>query len=127
MKKSVRLSFLKGDWIAVGIVLFCALGIFVLFIPKNPHEQEAVIQIYQDNILVKECALDTEDSFVLEGAYSNTITITDRRVAITESNCPGMDCVHSGFINSMGRSIVCLPNKVEIRIVGESEVDFVVR
>ena len=127
MKKSVRLSFLKGDWIAVGIVLFCALGIFVLFIPGNTHEQEAVIQIYQDNILVKECALDTEDSFVLEGAYSNTITITDRRVAITESNCPGMDCVHSGFINSMGRSIVCLPNKVEIRIVGESEVDFVVR
>ena len=48
-------------------------------------------------------------------------------IAITGSDCPGEDCVHSGWIKASGRSIVCLPNKVEIRIVGQSDdVDFVV-
>jgi len=45
---------------------------------------------------------------------------------IAESTCPGNDCVHSGKIHSAGRSIVCLPNRVEIRITGESDVDYVV-
>ncbi|MBQ8917117.1 MAG: NusG domain II-containing protein, partial [Oscillospiraceae bacterium] len=48
------------------------------------------------------------------------------RACIAQSTCPGEDCVHSGWISSPGRSVVCLPNRVEIRITGSSEVDFVV-
>ena len=127
MSKSVRLSFLKSDWIAVSIVVCLALSTFLLYVPDNADKQGAVVQIYRDNVLVRECNLETEESFVLEGAYSNIVTVKDGKIAITESNCPGADCVHSGYVGTVGRSIVCLPNKVEIRIVGEGEVDMVVR
>ena len=57
----------------------------------------------------------------------NFIAVSDGAIAFTHSNCPGQDCVHSGSIHSTGRSLVCLPNRVEIRVVsGGSDVDFVV-
>ena len=55
------------------------------------------------------------------------ITVSQGKVSITSSDCPGMDCVHSGAISASGRSLVCLPNGVEVRIVGRTDdVDFVV-
>ena len=58
---------------------------------------------------------------------ANTITVCDGKISFSDSDCPGQDCVHSGSIGSTGRSLVCLPNAVEIRVVsGESDVDFVV-
>ena len=126
MAASMRLSFQKGDWIAIALVIVLIGVSTVGFWPKK-QEQNAMIQIYQNNELIRECSLDAEETISVEGTYHNTIQIQDGKVAITESDCPGEDCVHSGWINSMGRSIVCLPNRVEIRITGEAEVDFVVR
>ena len=66
---------------------------------------------------------------LIENSYTNKVMVKDKKVAIVESDCPGMDCVHSGWISGKGRSLVCLPNRVEIRVEGEmeSEVDFIVR
>ena len=61
------------------------------------------------------------------GAYINRVEVRDGRIAIVDSDCPGEDCVHSGWISRPGRSIVCLPNRLEIRVTGTSDVDFVVR
>ena len=71
--------------------------------------------------------LNTDAEFEVSGEYVNRIVVRDGRVCIEDSDCPGSDCVHSGWIDKGGRSIVCLPNRVEIRISGESDVDFVVK
>ena len=66
-------------------------------------------------------------SFEVTGKYTNLIIVENGSIAITASDCPGEDCVHSGAITAPGRSIVCLPNGVEVRVVGQSaDVDFVV-
>ena len=83
--------------------------------------------IYQEGKLIQELSLDHDTEFVIEGDYENVVTVKDGKAAITKSDCPGTDCVHSGWIHEAGRSIVCLPNRVELRIEGASEVDFVVR
>ena len=83
--------------------------------------------IYQDGSLIRELSLGTDTEVVIGGDYENVVTIKDGKAAITRSDCPVTDCVHSGWIHEAGRSIVCLPNRVELRIEGVSEVDFVVR
>lgn len=128
MNKSLKLSFQKGDWVAVVLVILLMGLTAGLFLPKSTASEKKIIQIFQDNQLIKECSPDREESFWVEGTYRNQIVISAGSVSVAESNCPGGDCVHSGRISDAGRSIVCLPNKVEIRIVGaEDEVDFVVR
>lgn len=122
----MRLAFQKGDLLAIGAVILLAVLVFVLFLPKE-NRGAAYAEIYQDGELLKTVPLDEDQEFVLTGKYHNTVTVRDGQIAVTDSDCPGTDCVSCGWIGSSGRSIVCLPNGIEIRVVSESgDVDFVV-
>lgn len=126
-KNGMKLTFCKGDLLAIALVAVMAILVSVLFWTNVGTEEGSVLIVYQEGEVIKELSLDVDTEFVVEGAYTNKIVVKDGKVSITESDCPGNDCVHSGAIHEGGRSIVCLPNRVELRIEGASEVDFVVR
>ena len=126
MTKQTYLRFRKGDILAVALVVLLAAAVAVCFLPKG-DSGPVQAEIYQDGSLVRTLSLDTDTSFEITGTYTNTVTVENGSIAITASDCPGEDCVHSGAIHSSGRSVVCLPNGVEVRVVGQtSVVDFVV-
>lgn len=122
----MRLRFQKGDYLAVAVTLLLAAVVFLAFLPRETGDTP-MAEIYLDGTLVCRVSLDTAAEFSVTGDYMNTVTVRDGKIAVTESDCPGGDCVHSGWIGTSGRSIVCLPNRMEIRIVSApGDVDFVV-
>ena len=122
----MRLRFQKEDILAVAVPLVLAVVFFCAFLPGKAQEALKA-EIYLDGRLVKTVSLREEQSFVLEGDWRNTVSVKDGRICVSHSDCPGEDCVHSGWIGSAGRSIVCLPNRMEIRIPGDrGDVDFIV-
>lgn len=124
--KPEHLRFRKGDLLAVALVSVLAVFVILCFLPQR-GTQGVQAQIYQNGELVKTLSLEEETVFEIAGKYTNVITVQKGKIAITASDCPGEDCVHSGAIQSSGRSIVCLPNAVEVRVVAQtSDVDFVV-
>ena len=126
MAKQENLRFRKGDFLAIAAVVLLAVFVAVCFLPKDASIA-VMAEVYQGGELVRTLSLDEDMAFEIGGKYTNTITVRNGEIAITESDCPGEDCVHSGAIHSSGRSIVCLPNAVEVRVVYEaSDVDFVV-
>ena len=127
MKNTLRLAFRKGDVLAILLVLLLAAGTTWAFVPKDSSQPARTVQVYQDARLVAELPLDADQTLQISGEYENTLRIQGGRAAIVQSDCPGADCVHSGWIDSAARSIVCLPNRVEIRITAQTDVDFVVR
>ena len=128
MQYDMRLNFKRGDLLAFALVLLMAAAVFLCFLPLNRDEAGGTVEIYQDGELVKSCLLTQNAEVEIAGEYTNTVSISDGRAAITQSNCPGEDCMHSGWISAAGRSIVCLPNRVEVRITGATDdVDFAVR
>lgn len=123
MQKS--LQFRKADIFAIALVLALAVLTFLCFLPGK--DDAAAVQVYQNGTLVQTLPLDQDTELIITGQYTNTITVQDGKVAITCSDCPGEDCVNSGWLHSSGRSIVCLPNALELRVVAQSgDVDFVV-
>jgi hypothetical protein len=114
-----------GDLFAIGAVLLLAAVCFLAFLPRG-GEGDAVAQIYQNGQLLMTVALDRPDQFPVQGDYCNTVTVKDGAIAITASDCPGSDCVHSGWAQEAGRAIICLPNRMEIRLTGSSGVDAIV-
>ena len=127
MNKNLRLKMQKGDLISVIAVCVLIVLSFAVFMPKEEKDAQTV-QIFQNGNLIKEVPLNKDAGFVIEGDYANIVTIENGAVSITKSTCPGADCVHTGSIKTMGKSIVCLPNRVEIRLVGApTDIDFTVR
>ena len=122
----MRLHFQKGDVIAIAATLLLALSVFLAFLP-GAAAPGAMAKIYLDGTLLRTVSLDVSQKFDVTAEYRNTISVREGKIAVTESDCPGGDCMHSGWVGSSGRSIVCLPNRLEIRIIsGSGGVDFVV-
>ena len=127
MKRNLKLTPRKGDILAVIFVILMMVCTGMMFLPRTGNGESAVVQIWQDGKLTDQLSLENDARIEVKGKYHNIIEIRDGKAAIVESDCPGEDCVHSGWIRTAGRSIICLPNRVELRIVGvDSEVDFVV-
>ena len=126
MTETVKLRFQKGDWLAIGLVVLLAVCVAVCFLPKDASTH-ASVEIYLNAQKIQTVDLAKDQTFTVTDRYTNEITVSNGKIAITHSDCPGEDCVHSGAIHSSGRSLVCLPNEVEVRVVNaQSDVDFVV-
>ena len=117
-------SFQRGDWIAVALILALVLTAG-LWLPEL-RSGGSFAQVWQDGKLVREVPLSVDQSFQIHGDYTNTVTVSDGKIAVTHSDCPTKDCVHMGWLHD-GGTIVCLPNRVEIRLTGTTDVDFVVQ
>lgn len=125
----MRLAFCKGDAVVIFFVVMLAVLTGMLFFIGTGREKGSMVVVYQNGEKTQELPLHADGEILIENSYTNKLVVKQGKVAIVESDCPGMDCVHSGWIKDKGRSLVCLPNRVEIRIEGEieSEVDFIVR
>ena len=117
--------FSKWDILPVAGVVLLAVAVFLLFLPTGTAA--ARVEIYQNGQLLTTLPLDTDASYTVTGAYTNTITVKDGQVAVTQSDCPGGDCMACGWSHSAGKPIVCLPNALEVRVVAEGDVDMIVR
>ena len=108
--------------IAAMLALAIAFSIPLLF-PGPPARQA---EIWSQGVLVKTVELNQDQEFpVVTDTGSNTVTVRDGKIAVTQATCPDHYCMHRGFCHS-GADIVCLPNKLVIVFVGETEVDMVV-
>lgn len=50
--------------------------------------------------------------------YTLAVEFEAEGVTVREADCPTQDCVHTGTITRSGQSIVCLPGRIIIQLVG---------
>ena len=62
---------------------------------------------------------------VIDGPIGKTEIIIDSgKVRVSKSPCTKKYCIHQGWINQLHQTIVCVPNKMSISIIGnQSEHD----
>ena len=111
-------------WIVILVLIFAlSLAAFFLF---SPGENVTKAQIYSDGQVIRTVDLLVDQEFtVTDSEGTNTVTVRDGKIAVTQADCPDGYCVDRGFCNS-GTQIVCLPHSLVITFLGETEVDFVV-
>ncbi len=108
------LGILRGDILLVLglLVLSAALGAAMLLL--SPEPEYVVITV--DGSEVARLPLDTDCVYSI--GDTNTIEISGGSVRMIYASCTDELCIHMGSIKSGGQSIVCLPNKVVVSIVG---------
>ncbi len=53
------------------------------------------------------------------------VSVSGGAVSVASSVCPNQSCVRHAPVHKSGETVVCLPNRVVIRIDGESATDFI--
>jgi hypothetical protein len=119
----------KVDIIIITVVIIIASIFFGInkYNEKMAENDVLYVEINVDGKLYKRVNLQAKEEIVINGHGTNTIKVDSGTVEMTHSDCPDKVCVKTGKISRVGRSIVCLPNKVYVEIVGkkEGEVDAV--
>ncbi len=75
--------------------------------------------------VTKKLPLDEDTTHeIITDAGRNIVSIQGGKVTMQEADCPDLICVHHSAISKEGQSIICLPHRVVLRIVGEeSSID----
>lgn len=124
--KQAQAIFKPWDALVYGMVIVIMVVGFanVRILMGNGRERLAIIEmdgeiidtIYlEQNKIAQEIRIDAGD-----GKY-NVILVGYDYIEILESNCPDQVCVGWGRIRYTGQTIVCLPFRIVVRIVGRTE------
>ena len=113
-------------WILLfALILVVCLGASLRFLA--PGEASDRAEITSHGQIVKTVDLHIDQEFTVDngtGGY-NVINVKDGKIGVSEATCPDHYCMKRGMCNS-GTEIVCLPNRLVIRFLGEQEIDAIV-
>lgn len=114
------------------LILTCSIiaVIFLLsiaaIIRMNFFETEnKTAEIYKDGILLYTIDLNTiDESYEItvtgENESYNIILAEHGKISMKEASCPDKLCVHMGKIHNASLPVTCLPNRVVIRIIPDT-------
>lgn len=60
----------------------------------------------------------------LDGRVANIVVIKDGAAHMEDADCPDKLCVHQGAISRHGQTIVCLPHKLVVEVVGGEKEEY---
>lgn len=121
MVKNERKKRIIADMILIASLLAVGISALVVFLylrnTSAPAGEGAVVVVMINGERAAEYPLHEDGVYVLNGG-TNTITVKDGEVWMSEADCPGrQDCVEKGKINGkVFDSINCLPNAVRVYI-----------
>ena len=117
----------KGDIFLLAI--FMAAALLIAFSPflqcrgsSGKHSQPLILKIRISGELYGTYDLNKNQSIQIQNQYgSNTLSIQNGTVSMTESDCRNQICVQTGPIEAPGQMIVCLPHELIAEITASSD------
>lgn len=113
-------------WILLFVlVLAVCIGLSIPLL--LPGEAATHAEVSSQGAVLKTIDLRIDQEFAVDtpSGGHNVITVQNGKIAVTDANCPDHYCMQRGYCNS-GAQIVCLPNRLVIRFLGEQPIDAVV-
>ena len=127
MKLSVK-KYLRDIALIAAILLIGGIIALVLLLTRKTG---AFVEVRVDGKTIASYPLNDDAEYDIVGVDGgiNHLIIRDGEAWVERASCPDGLCVNMGHIRYEGSSVICLPNKVVIEIVGDdgsSGVDAVV-
>ncbi len=118
----------KGDKITFLILFLLVAASFLLIRSLFPASSANYALIFHGSKRVLEVPLDRDAKYEVRGDVGKMIIeVKKGRVRVSESKCPLKICVKTGWIEKEGEEIICIPNRIRVRIEGDNELDEIVR
>ena len=125
-----RARMKKKDIIFLVVVFIGLAGIAAGFYLTH-QDTGASVEVTVDGAIYGTYPLDVDKEIPIQkdGKTTNLLVIRDGKADVTEADCPDKLCVHQKAISKTNETIVCLPNKVVVQVIGagESELDSIAR
>ncbi|MBR4208770.1 MAG: NusG domain II-containing protein [Lachnospiraceae bacterium] len=115
-----RRQIRKADLILTLVILALALGGYLYMKSHESVGAEVVVTVNQEEYARLPLGKDATLEILSEEDGRNYLVIKDGIARVTEANCPDKICVrnYSKGIRYNGETIVCLPHKMVVTVMG---------
>ena len=116
----------KSDIKLIVILCFMAIILFSVIAFSNKKTNKKAL-VYYDNNLIKTIDLNVDETVNYEvDGYNGKLklVVQNGKIKVEEENSPLHLCSKQGFIDKTYESIICLPNKIVIKIVSDNKENY---
>ena len=110
----------KSDWILVVVILVLA-GVSFLVYTNLGKQNAGIVKVTVDGEVFGTYSLKKEQEIVIND--TNYLVIKDGQADMIKADCRDQICVDHITISKNKETIVCLPNKVIVEVVGGDDVE----
>lgn len=119
----------KNDLKLILVIAIIVIISFICLLLFKDNSSKQALVYYEDEVVLKiDLSLKGEHEYRVNG-YNGEIVIKtkDNKIRVEEENSPLHICSTQGWIEESYEVLVCLPNKVVIKIETEDQIDTVVK
>ncbi len=107
-------------FLTAGILVLCLVLSVWLF---RSGEAANTVTVISEGKVLYTLSLGVDQSMEISSSTgSNTVTVKDGKVAVTQADCPDGHCMARGFCDR-GAQIVCLPNRLVLQFSSDPVID----
>jgi len=110
------------DIILIVSLIFVSVAAITLTLFLRKEGKSVSVEIDGQQVAVYSLSEDGE--YPLNGG-TNILIIEQGKARMADAHCPDRTCVKAGGISHVGESIVCLPNRVSVSVIGKDNTDLV--
>ncbi len=109
-------------WIALtACIAAVCLGLALWLYPSG--EAASTVTVISEGKVLYTLSLSVDQTIEIKSQRgTNTVTIKDGKVAVTQADCPDGHCMARGFCDR-GAQIVCLPNRLVLQFSSDPVID----
>ncbi len=115
----------RGDLLlCVALLLLAGILAGILFLCRKPG---ATVVVTQNDLTLLSVSLSEDGTYPIRTqAGYNLLVVENGSARIAEADCPHGICTQSGAVRYAGQTIVCLPHKLVVTVVGgdDAPADF---
>lgn len=109
-------------WILLTALIVVICLTLTLFLYRSGEAAKTVTVISEGKVLYT-LSLSVDQTVEIKSERgTNTVTIQDGKVAVTQADCPDGHCMARGFCDR-GAQIVCLPNRLVLQFSNDPTID----
>ena len=118
----------KNDIILIFIITIITASIFTYF-KLNEKTESLKAQVFYESKNILEIDLNSATKQYTVDGYNGPVNIVagEGKIKVLQEDSPLHLCSKQGYISKSYETIVCLPNKIVIKLESESEVDSIAR
>ena len=109
-------------WVILFIILLAVCAVCCVLFFRGGDKALAEISSDGEVVCTVDLRIDQEMQIESENGGTNLIVVEDGQIRVKEASCPDQVCVLRGDCSG-GTPVVCLPNRLVITFLGESELD----
>lgn len=111
----------KKDMIIIAGVLICALALYLVSqVSLGAEASSVVVTVDGVETLRRPLAMENRYEIAQEDGSLNVIRVEGGAVFMEEANCRDGLCIRQGKMKNAAKTIVCLPHKVVVQLIGDA-------